>query len=121
MMIGRRELDRFLHSIGRDELDRRLRATREWLDKLHFQVEPLPDDLVDVADRHFTVRKDGDLRSDKGLRAYVRHFQTNYLEILKEMRALHSEEIAHLVYDDFREIVDPVIQAAIDEWLDKHA
>jgi len=121
MVIRDRELDRFLRSISKDELDRRLSSAREWLSRIDFQVEPLPDDLIDVADRHFTVRRDGDLRSDKGLRAYVRHFQTTYLEILKEMRTVHGEEMTHLVYDEFREIVDPVIQSAIDKWLNEKA
>lgn len=118
-MIRSRELDRFLRLISKDELDRRLSAARRWLSEIDFQVESLPDELVDVADRHFTVRRDGDLRNDKGLRAYVRHFRTNYLAILKEMRTVHGEEITHLVYDEFREIVDPVIQAALDDWLNE--
>lgn len=98
--------------------DERSRAMK-WLESVPLSVESLPLALLDKADKHYKFAADFDFATDKGLRAYVRHHQSNYHSLLQELRGFDGW-LAHELYPILRKRIDAAVEAGLTDWNKEH-
>ncbi len=87
----------------------------EWIDKTEIELEPLPDDLIETAKRHYILRETVDLMTEKGVKAYVRHHCSNYNKLLQEIYQ-YDGWLSEELYQRLRKRIDTLVDQAIAEW-----
>lgn len=93
----------------------RLQEARAWISQAEITCpNPLPATLLDDAQQHYRFSpKCSDYREQPALRAYVRHYLTNYEHLLWEVK---RREFSSELYSLLRKRVDEVAAKAIMEW-----
>lgn len=104
-----------MKKIHEDKRAERLQEARAWINQAKITCpSPLPATLLDDAQQHYRFSsKCGDYREQPALRAYVRHYLTNYEHLLWELK---KGEFRHELYSLLRRRADDVAVKAIMEW-----
>jgi len=86
-----------------------------WVDNVEIVLEPLPDDLIERANRRFPLRAVVDVETEKGLRAFVRHCLSNYESLLTLLRG-YEPWLSEDLYPRLRSRIDAIVDQALMEW-----
>jgi hypothetical protein len=87
----------------------------EWAASVQITLEPLPNDLLERANRRYPLRSVVDVATEKGLRAFVRHRLSNYEDLLSLLRG-YEPWLTEELYLKLRLRVDAVVDQAIMQW-----
>lgn len=93
---------------------KRKRALK-WIRRAPLKIVDLPDDLMAKAAKHFGLRKQSDMPSEKGLLAYIRHHLSDYDRLRSAIKQregwLHDE-----LYAELRTRIDSEAQCRLKKW-----
>lgn len=95
------------------------RREQRWVKSVPIKLTtPLPATLFDDVRKHYTIPNHVDLLKTKAIFAYVRHWQSNYETILKELR---KRDFSSELYTILRQRIDRRVKKAVNDWCDQNS
>jgi hypothetical protein len=113
----RSESARRVHEKRRSE--KRVKAL-DWVRHVPLEIDALPEDLLSKAQKHYGLRKQIHIRTEKGLLAFVRRYLSNYGRLRSEISD-HDWWVQDELYAELRSRIDNETKRRLVKWEEANA